>query len=52
MTIEAVETTEKTTREKITKIKDIVAISRAACEAYVAKILRSNGQAPTRPYEE
>jgi hypothetical protein len=37
MTIETMETTEKTTKEKITRTNDIVAIARAAYEAYVAK---------------
>ncbi len=37
MTIEAMETTEKTPNGKITKANDIVAIARAAYEAYVAK---------------
>ena len=37
MTIEAMETTEKTTQGKTTKANDIVAIARAAYEAYVAK---------------
>jgi hypothetical protein len=37
MTIEAMETTEKTPTGKITKANDIVAIARAPYEAYVAK---------------
>ena len=37
MTIEAMATTEKTTTPKITKANEIVAIARAAYEAYVAK---------------
>lgn len=37
MTIEAMETTEKTTRGKVTTTNEIVAIARAAYEAYVAK---------------
>jgi ketosteroid isomerase-like protein len=37
MTIEALEMTEKTTEDKITRTNDIVAIARAAYEAYVAK---------------
>jgi hypothetical protein len=37
MTIEAMETTERTTKEKITRTNDIVAIARAAYEAYVTK---------------
>jgi len=37
MTIEAMETTEKTPNGKITKANDVVAIARAAYEAYVAK---------------
>jgi ketosteroid isomerase-like protein len=37
MTIEAMETTEKTPNGKITKANDFVAIARAAYEAYVAK---------------
>jgi ketosteroid isomerase-like protein len=37
MTIKATETTEKTPNGKITKENDIVAIARAAYEAYVAK---------------
>ena len=37
MTIEAMETTEKMTKGKITGTNDIVAIARAAYEAYVAK---------------
>lgn len=37
MTIERMETAEKTTNEEITKANDIVAIARAAYEAYVAK---------------
>jgi hypothetical protein len=37
MTIEAMETTEKTTRGKVTNTNEIVAIARAAYEAYVAK---------------
>lgn len=37
MTLEAMETTEKTTVGKITKANDVVAIARAAYEAYVAK---------------
>jgi ketosteroid isomerase-like protein len=37
MTIEAMETTEKLTKGKITGTNDIVAIARAAYEAYVAK---------------
>lgn len=37
MTIEAMDTTERTTKEKITRTNDIVAIARAAYEAYVAK---------------
>ena len=37
MTIEAMETTEKTPNGKTTKANDIVAIARAAYEAYVAK---------------
>jgi len=37
MTIEPIETIEKTTKRKVTEQKDIVAIARAAYEAYVAK---------------
>jgi ketosteroid isomerase-like protein len=37
MTIEAMETTEKIAKGKITRTNDIVAIARAAYEAYVAK---------------
>jgi SnoaL-like protein len=37
MTIEAMETIERTTKDKITKANDIVAIARDAYEAYVAK---------------
>ena len=37
MTIEAMETTERTTKEKIIRTNDILAIARAAYEAYVTK---------------
>jgi SnoaL-like domain len=37
MTIETMETTEKTAKEKITRTNDIVAIARSAYKAYVAK---------------
>jgi hypothetical protein len=37
MTIEAIGTTEKMTKEKITRTNDPVAIARSAYEAYVAK---------------
>lgn len=37
MTIESMETTKRTTKDKITKAIDILAIARAVYEAYVAK---------------